>query len=66
VESRDETFRHESIIGTIFEGRVGEEKMVGEYRAVTPYIRSRGYLTGMGNLIIDSEDSLAHGFSLRS
>lgn len=34
----NEDFRHESILGTLFTGRLLEEKKVGDYRAFVPSI----------------------------
>lgn len=62
---RDDVFYHESIVGTIFEGRIGNEVKVGEYQAIIPYVKSQAFIISMGNLIIDSNDPLKEGFSIR-
>lgn len=62
---KDDVFYHESIIGTVFEGRIASETIVGDYKAIIPLIKSRGFITGIGNLIINTEDALKGGFLLR-
>ncbi|MDD3314263.1 MAG: proline racemase family protein [Syntrophaceticus sp.] len=63
--SKDDIFYHESIIGTVFEGRIGCETTAGDYKAVIPLIKSRGFITGLGNLVINTDDPLNCGFLLR-
>jgi len=62
---RGEVFRHESVLGTVFEGSVGPDVQVGEYDAIIPRVKSRGYITGNSTLIIDEGDPVKHGFLLR-
>ncbi|MDR9755500.1 MAG: proline racemase family protein [Thermacetogeniaceae bacterium] len=62
---KDDVFYHESIIGTVFEGRIGSETTVGDFKAIIPLIKSRGYITGIGNLVINTDDPLKDGFLLR-
>jgi proline racemase len=59
-----EEFVHESIIGTIFKGRVLEETKVGQFDAVIPEITGRAYVTGMHTFVIDPDDPLTEGFQL--
>jgi trans-L-3-hydroxyproline dehydratase len=61
---RDQTFSHESIIGTLFRGRVVDEVMVGELSAIVPEISGEAYITGENTFIIDEDDPLAYGFRL--
>lgn len=62
---RGETFRHESVLGTVFEGSVGPDVKVGPYDAIVPFVRSTCHITGYTNLVIDEDDPLKHGFLLR-
>jgi proline racemase len=62
---KDAVFRHESVIGSVFECRVGSETTVGDYKAIIPLVRSRGFITGIGTLVINSDDPLKDGFLLR-
>jgi len=58
-------FYHESITGALFEGMVTGLVRVGEFPAVLARVKGRAYITGMGNLLINSADPLKYGFSLR-
>jgi trans-L-3-hydroxyproline dehydratase len=59
-----QTFRHESIIGTVFRGRIAAEARVGELAAIVPEIEGEAYITGESTFLIDEEDPLAYGFRL--
>jgi proline racemase len=56
---------HESVIGTVFEGRVLSPARVGGYRAVIPEIYGNAYVTAISQVIIEPEDPLKYGFSTR-
>ncbi|MEW5784302.1 MAG: proline racemase family protein [Bacillota bacterium] len=58
-------FYHESITGALFEGMVLGETAVGDFPAVLPQVKGRAFITGIGNLLINSADPLKYGFSLR-
>jgi proline racemase len=60
----DQTFVHESIIGTRFRGRVAGETTVGDYPAIVPEIEGEAYVTGESVFLIDEADPLRHGFRL--
>ena len=60
----EETFVHESIIGTRFRGRVVGETTVGELPAILPEIEGEAYITGENVFLIDESDPLRHGFRL--
>ena len=57
-------FVHESIIGTLFHGRVEDTARVGPFEAIIPSIEGWARLTGYNTIFIDDRDPLAHGFSL--
>jgi trans-L-3-hydroxyproline dehydratase len=59
-----QTFTHESIIGTLFRGRVLEETRVGDLPAIVPEIEGEAYITGEHTFLIDDRDPLRHGFRL--
>jgi proline racemase len=61
-----QTFTHESIIGTLFRGRVVEETIVGGQPAIVPEIEGEAYITGESTFLIDERDPLAFGFSLQA
>jgi len=60
----DQTFVHESIIGTQFRGRLAGETTVGDYPAIVPEIEGEAYITGEHVFLIDDADPLRHGFRL--
>lgn len=59
-------FIYESIIGTIFKGRLVEETKVDSFDAVVPEITAKAFITGICQFLIDSEDPLKDGFLLDS
>jgi len=62
--SLGEEFVHESIIGSLFYGRLIEETKVGEYTAVIPTIRGSAYITGIHQFVLDPRDPFPAGFLL--
>jgi 4-hydroxyproline epimerase len=58
-------FIHESIIGTMFDGRVEQATTVGGKPAIIPSIQGWARMTGYNTIFIDDRDPLAHGFSLK-
>ena len=60
----NEEFVHESIIGTLFYGRLVEETNVGEFPAVVPTIRGSAYITGIHQFVVDPRDPFPGGFHL--
>jgi proline racemase len=63
--SRGQPYVHESVIGTLFNGRVLGETAVGPYPAVETEIAGRGFLTGFHQFVVDPEDATAGGFLVR-
>jgi 4-hydroxyproline epimerase len=63
LEPGDE-FVHESIIGTLFEGRVEEVAQVGPYPAILPSIAGWARLTGFNTIFVDTRDPLCAGFQV--
>ncbi|GLQ37612.1 hydroxyproline-2-epimerase [Rhizobium albus] len=57
-------FIHESIIGSLFHGRVESETTVGGKPAIIPSIGGWARVTGLNTIFIDDRDPYAHGFSL--
>jgi proline racemase len=57
-------FVSESIIGSIFYGKLTEETRVGPYRAVVPTIRGSAYITGIQQFVLDPRDPWQNGFYL--
>ena len=60
----DQVFRHESIVGTLFRGRIKRRAAVGDYQAVVPEIEGSAWITGEHLFLVDDEDPLREGFLL--
>ncbi len=62
---KGDEFRHESIIGSQFIGRIENQTTVGEKQAIIPSIEGWARITGYNTIIIDDEDDpYAHGFQV--
>lgn len=55
-------FIHESIIGSLFSGRVEAATKVGEIDAIVPSISGWARMTGYNTIFIDDRDPFARGF----
>jgi 4-hydroxyproline epimerase len=61
----DSAFVHESIIGSLFVGRVEARTSVGDHPAIVPSIEGWARVTGFNTIFIDEEaDPYARGFQL--
>ena len=59
-----ETFVHESIIGSLFTGRVEAVARVGDREAIIPSIEGWAHVYGDNIITIDDRDPFAHGFQV--
>ena len=59
-----EPFYYESILGTIFEGKILDTAKVGEYDAVIPQITGSAYITAFNHFVMEKNDPLKYGFVL--
>jgi 4-hydroxyproline epimerase len=57
-----DSFVHESIIGSLFKGRVVKEAKVGNHAAIIPSIEGWARVTGYNTIFIDDRDPYRHGF----
>ncbi|AZO11048.1 MULTISPECIES: 4-hydroxyproline epimerase [unclassified Mesorhizobium] len=57
-----DSFVHESIIGSLFKGRVEKEVSVAGKPAIIPSIGGWARMTGLNTIFIDERDPFAHGF----
>ena len=57
-------FVHESIIGSLFHGRVEAATRVGGREGVVPSIGGWARQTGFNTIFIDDRDPFAHGFQV--
>ncbi|OQM74569.1 4-hydroxyproline epimerase [Manganibacter manganicus] len=58
-------FIHESIIGSLFKGRVERTATVGDKPAIVPSISGWARMTGLNTIFIDERDPFAFGFVVR-
>ncbi len=59
-----EEFVHESIIGSLFTGRLVAETRVGDFAAVIPTITGSAHITGLHQFMLDPRDPFPAGFLL--
>jgi 4-hydroxyproline epimerase len=55
---------HESIIGSMFDGRVEAEARVGDRPAIIPSTAGWARMTGYNTIFIDDRDPYAKGFQV--
>jgi 4-hydroxyproline epimerase len=56
---------HESIIGSLFKGRVESATTVAGKPAIIPSIAGWARVTGINTIFIDDRDPFAHGFVVK-
>jgi 4-hydroxyproline epimerase len=64
VLSVGQDFVHESIIGSLFEGRVEAAARVGNHPAIIPSIAGWARQHGVNTITVDDRDPFAHGFQV--
>ncbi|WP_026986211.1 4-hydroxyproline epimerase [Fodinicurvata fenggangensis] len=57
-------FVHESIIGSLFRGRVEEATEIAGTPAIVPSIEGWARMTGLNTIFVEERDPYAHGFQL--
>jgi 4-hydroxyproline epimerase len=57
-------FVHESIIGSLFHGRVEAACALGNAPAIMPSIAGWARMTGLNTIFVDDRDPYAHGFEV--
>lgn len=57
-------FRHESVLGTVFTGRLLAETRVGDHPAVVPTISGTGWITGFAQYVVDPTDPFPNGWTV--
>ena len=61
----NEDFIYESILSTLFKGKIVGLTKVGDFDAIIPEITGSAYITGFNHFVVDPEDPVKHGFALR-
>jgi proline racemase len=64
VLGEDGDFVHESIVGTLFTGRILARTRVGDHAAIVPEIEGSAWITGEHTFLIDGDDPLKAGFRI--
>ncbi|MCY1308200.1 4-hydroxyproline 2-epimerase 2 [compost metagenome] len=59
-----DTFRNESLIGTVYQGRVEATTEVGPYQGILPSVAGWAQVIGHNTIFVDERDPLAHGFQI--
>jgi proline racemase len=62
--TEESPFVHESIVGTLFVGRIAGRRPVGDHAAIVPEIQGSAWITGEHMFLIDGDDPLRAGFRL--
>jgi 4-hydroxyproline epimerase len=57
-------FVNESLIGSLFRGRIEAEAKVGNHHAIVPSVEGWARITGFNTIFIDDRDPYAHGFQV--
>lgn len=57
-------FRHEGILGTVFNGTLLEEAKIGEHNAIVPTISGQAWITGFNTLVVDPTDPFPTGYTV--
>jgi proline racemase len=60
----DQLYGQESIVGTVFKGRLVGSRAVGQYDGMICEISGRAYVTGVNVATVDMQDPLRFGYSL--
>ena len=59
-----EKFVHESIIGSLFEGKMLGETTVGKFPAILSAVSGWARVTGQNKIFVDDRDPYHHGFQV--
>lgn len=60
----NQDFRHEGILGTVYNGRLVEEVKIGNYKAVVPTVSGQAWITGFNTYVLDPTDPFPNGFTI--
>ncbi|WP_143306060.1 4-hydroxyproline epimerase [Chitinophaga vietnamensis] len=61
---KGDTFIHESIIGSVFNGTIEEETTIAGKPAIIPGIEGWAKVTGYNTIFLDDDDPYVHGFQV--
>jgi 4-hydroxyproline epimerase len=61
---KGDAFVHESIIGSLFHGRVEDTVQTGPYAGIVPSIAGQAWITGYNTIFLDDRDPFVKGFTV--
>ncbi|MBL8705779.1 MAG: 4-hydroxyproline epimerase [Rhodospirillales bacterium] len=61
---KGDDFVHESIIGSLFQGRVEDMTTLGNHAAIKPSVGGWARVTGINTIFVDDRDPYKHGFQV--
>lgn len=59
-----DTLVNESVVGSIFKGKIKEATKLGNYDAIIPQVTGTANITGVATYLIDPTDQFKYGFTL--
>ena len=60
----DRPFRHQSILGNVYTGRLVEETTIAGRAAVVPEVSGTSWIYGLNTLVLDHDDPFTEGFTV--
>ena len=57
-------FRHQSILGNVYTGRLVETVDLHGHKAVVPTISGTSWIFGINTLVLDHDDPFVNGFTV--
>lgn len=57
-----QNLRYRSYIGSEFQARIRSITKVGQFLAIIPLVKGKGFITSFQQVVLDSEDPYPHGF----
>ena len=57
-------YRNESLIGTVFDGRVEAEVAIGDFTGIRPSLGAWARIIGHNTIFVDDRDPLFRGFQI--
>ncbi len=57
-------FRHQSIIGNVYTGRLVDEAKIGDRSAVVPTLSGTSWIFGLNTIVLDNDDPFTEGFTI--
>jgi len=62
---KNDKFITESILGSIYIGKIVDEAKLNNYKAIIPEITGQAWISGFNTLLFDPKDPYKYGFRLK-